>query len=100
MQLFKKLDGQIPGRLKYLFSGECEKAHRLGTGFAVHESIIHSVKKFRDINPRISTLILKADDFGMVLINAQAPTGNKDGKEKELFYATLEDTFNLTQDLY
>jgi len=75
-----------------IFNGECEKGHRLGTGFAVRESIIHSVKEFRDINPRIATLTLKTDNF-----NAHAPTEDKDEEEKELFYATLEDTFNLSK---
>ncbi|KAF0769811.1 craniofacial development protein 2-like [Aphis craccivora] len=78
-----------------IFNGKCEKGHKLGTGFAVHESIIHSVKEFRDINPRITTLTIKTDNFDMVLINAHAPTEDKNEEEKELFYATLEDTFSM-----
>jgi len=42
-----------------IFSEECEKTHRLGTDFAVHESIIHSVEEFRDLIPKILTLTLK-----------------------------------------
>lgn len=33
-------------------------------------------------------------NFGMILINIHVPTDNKDEKEKELFYSTLEDVFN------
>lgn len=41
-----------------IFSCKCEQNHQLRTGFAVNESIIHAVREFRDINPRISTLTL------------------------------------------
>lgn len=27
-----------------IFNGKCQNGHSLGTGFAVHESIIHAVK--------------------------------------------------------
>ncbi|VVC36852.1 Endonuclease/exonuclease/phosphatase [Cinara cedri] len=46
---------------------------------------------FRGINPRISTLTLRTRDFRIVLINAHAPTEEKDNEEKEEFYSTLED---------
>jgi hypothetical protein len=39
-----------------IINGNSEKGHRLGTGFVIHKSIIHMVKDFRDISPRISTL--------------------------------------------
>jgi len=71
-----------------------EQGHRLGTGFAIHESIIHIVKDFRDISPRISTLILRTRDFRIVLINAHAPTEEKYDEEKEEIYSTLEDTMD------
>lgn len=39
-----------------IFNGKrCEHAHRLGTEFVVYESIIHSVKEFTNVNPRISS---------------------------------------------
>jgi len=77
-----------------IINGNSEQAHRLGTGFAIHESIIHMVKDFRDISPRISTLTLKTRDFRIVLIKAHAPTEEKDDEEKEEFYSTLEDTMD------
>lgn len=53
-----------------IFHGTYEKAHLLETDFAIHESILHTIKDFRVINPKISTLTLKTDNFNMLLINA------------------------------
>lgn len=74
-----------------IFNGKSEKGHKLGTGFAVHESIIHTVKNFKDINPRISTITLTTNDLDVVIINVHAPTEKKGDDEKEEFYATMED---------
>lgn len=52
------------------------KAHKLGTGIIVHESMILIEKEFRAINSRTSILTLKTDNFDMVLINAHAPIEN------------------------
>ena len=79
-----------------IINGSSEQGHRLGTGFAIHESIIHTVKDFRDISPRISTLTLRTNDFRIVLINAHAPTKEKDDEEKEEFYSTLEDVMDTS----
>ncbi|CAI6370121.1 unnamed protein product [Macrosiphum euphorbiae] len=76
-----------------IFNGKCEHPYKLGTGFAIHESIIHTVKEFRDISPRISTITIESENFDAVLINAHAPTEEKDEDEKDLFYATLADIF-------
>jgi len=79
-----------------IFNGKCKQAHRLGSGFVVLESIIHTVKEFRDVSPRISTLTLTTENFDLVLINVHTSTEDKDEIEKELFYATLEDVFNTS----
>jgi len=36
-----------------IFNGKCEHPHKLEIGFTIHESIIHTVKVFRIISPRI-----------------------------------------------
>lgn len=77
-----------------IFNGKSEKGHQLGTGFAVHESIIHTVKNFKDINPRISTITIKTNGLDIVIINVHAPTEDKEDCEKEEFYTTLEDVYN------
>ncbi|KAL4092204.1 hypothetical protein QTP88_026743 [Uroleucon formosanum] len=71
-----------------------EKGHKLGTGFAVHDSIIHTVKNFKDINPRISAITIKTNGSDTVIINVHAPTEEKGDDEKEEFYNTLEDVYN------
>jgi hypothetical protein len=77
-----------------MFNGKSEKGHKLGTGFAVNESIIHTVKNFEDVNPRISTITIKTNGLDMVIINVHAPTEEKGDDEKEEFYTTMEDVYN------
>lgn len=38
-----------------IFNEKYKYFQRLGMDFAIHESIIHTVEGFRDINPRIKT---------------------------------------------
>jgi len=76
--------------------GKSERGHKLGTVFAVHESLIHLVKEFKDVSPRISTLTLKDNDLHMVFIDVHAPTEDKDEEEKEDFYERLEEIFDIT----
>lgn len=78
-----------------IFNGKWEHPHKLGTGFAIHESIMHTVKEFRDISPKISTITIKSENFDVVLINAHAPTEEKDEDEKDLFYAMLQRYLHL-----
>lgn len=78
-----------------IFCGKCEQNHQQGTGFAVHESIIHAVTEFKDVNPRTSTF--RTGNMDIVLINVHAPTDEKDEEEKELFYAILEDVYDSIQ---
>jgi len=82
----KQSNGKILQQLKcpkqQFFSGKCEPNCQLGNGFGVHESIIHSVREFRNINPRISILTLKLDNMDEVHINIHAPINEKDEEEK------------------
>lgn len=61
-----------------------------GRGFAIHELIIHAVKDFKDINPRLKTLTLKTDNVDIVLINEHAPTEEKEEEEKEFLCHTSQ----------
>jgi len=55
---------------------------------------LHTVKGFRDINPKISSFILKTDNFDTVLINVHTPNEKKGEEEKDYFYVTMTDEFN------
>lgn len=59
-----------------------ERDHKLRTGFAVHESVIHMIKEFNNVSPRISTLTLKYNDLHIVLINVHVQMENKNEEEK------------------
>lgn len=76
-----------------IFNEASENAHKLGTGFAIHEPIKHTINEYRNISPRISTL--KTDNFDMVLTNAHTPTEEKE--EKESFYVALEVVFDQSK---
>lgn len=73
-----------------LFNVKYQNRQSLETGFAVHKSITHAIKDFKDINPRISTLTLKTDNVDiLLLIYVYEPTEEKDEGKKEYFYVTL-----------
>jgi len=80
-----------------IFSGKYEQNHQLGTGFTVHESIIHAVREFKYINPRIFTITLRTENMNGTLINVHAPMDEKNEEEKELFYAILKDVFDFVK---
>jgi hypothetical protein len=67
-----------------IINGRSERGHKLGTGFAVHESIIHMFKEFKDVNSRISKLTLKDKNLHIVLINVPALTEDKDEEKKRV----------------
>ncbi|KAL4096954.1 hypothetical protein QTP88_021820 [Uroleucon formosanum] len=74
--------------------GKCDNQRQSGTGFAVHKSLVPAIKEFRDVNPRISVLTIRAQWFDVSLISVHAPTEDKPQEEKETFYDDLESTIN------
>ncbi|KAL4084248.1 hypothetical protein QTP88_028073 [Uroleucon formosanum] len=74
--------------------GKCDNQRQLGTGFAVHKSLVPAIKEFRDVNPRISVLTIRAQWFDVSLISVHAPTEDNPQEEKETFYDDLESTIN------
>lgn len=72
---------------------------QFGTGFLVSLKIINSVQDFKSQSSRISTLTLKASNKVYTIINAHAPTNNKnisvkDRKEADKFWDLLDHTIN------
>ena len=69
-----------------VFYGKWNDQRQLGTGFAVHKSLIPVIKDFRDVNPRISILTLTTQWFDIGFVNPHAPTEDKRQEEKDLFF--------------
>lgn len=74
--------------------GKCNGQRYFGTGFAVHKSLIPNIGEFKDINPRISLMTMKAQFFDITFINVHAPLEDKSQEEKDDFYDCVESTLN------
>ena len=77
-----------------LYYGEGNNNHQLGTGFFIHKRIKSAVKKVEFISDRLSYLVLKGRWCDIIVINAHAPTEEKDDHIKDSFYEELEHTFD------
>lgn len=53
---------------------------QIGTGFVVNLQIIESIIEFKAKSPRLSTLTIKAGNRIYTIINAHAPTNNKNNR--------------------
>jgi hypothetical protein len=74
--------------------GKSNDQRQVGTGFALHKSLIPNIREFEDINPRISLLTMKAHFFDITFINVHAPSEDKPQEEKDDFYVCLDLTLN------
>ena len=74
-----------------------DKLPLLGTGFAVHNSVLDSVIDFASPNERVSLLSVKSANKAYTLINVHAPTNHhnkSDPETVENFWESLEETSN------
>ncbi|KAL0271865.1 UNVERIFIED_CONTAM: hypothetical protein PYX00_008828 [Menopon gallinae] len=65
-----------------------------GVAFAVANNYLHTVKRFTPVNDRIYHIRIKSKPQDICIINAYAPTEDKEEDIKEEFYELLEHTYD------
>ncbi|XP_073814500.1 uncharacterized protein [Musca autumnalis] len=68
--------------------------HEFGCGFVVGRRLKHLVSSFTPVNERLATIRFKAKFFNISFICAHAPTEDKDEQTKDIFYESLEETYD------
>lgn len=76
------------------YSCHHNQKHIFGTGFIVVKRIKHLVLDFIPVNERICLIRVKVKFFNLTIINAHAPTEDKDEGIKDEFYETLERVYD------
>lgn len=72
-----------------IFNGKSNDKRLFGVGFAVHKSLLPTVKDFKDVKPRISVLIFLARLFDNSFVNLHAPTEDKQQQYKYLIFTKM-----------
>ena len=76
------------------YYGEGKANHQLGTGVFVHRRIRSAVKKVEFISDRVSCVTLKGRWYDILVLNAHAPSEDKDDDIKDSFYEEIERLFD------
>lgn len=88
-------DSMICGDYTFFYSGKPNDSPReCGTGFMVFGRARGAVIGFSPIDERFSTLRVRGKFFNYTLINAYAPTEEKDIEVKEVFYEKLATVYD------
>jgi hypothetical protein len=72
-----------------LNSGKKQGTHEAGVAFIVDKVMKGNINNFDPINERICILCLKTKFFNLSIINAYAPTEDKEELIKDSFYQEL-----------
>jgi hypothetical protein len=81
------------GRGLYIFYGEENGDHQLGTGFFVHRKIVSAVRKVDFISDRMSYVILRGCWCNIIVLNVHAPCEDKGDDIKNSFCEELGHIF-------
>jgi exonuclease III len=77
-----------------LFYGKGNDNHQLGTGFFVHQRILPAEKKVELVSGRMSDIVPRGRWCNIIVLNAHAPTEEKNDDSKDSFYEELEQVFD------
>jgi len=64
----------------------------------INNRLLENVKRFEAINERICYIRLKIKQQIVIIFSCHAPTEEKDGETKDIFYDELEQVYNATPD--
>lgn len=86
---------EVPNNYAFYYSGRSvERSRAFGTGFVVMGTAMKSVIDFNPVSERLCTLRLRGYFYNITLINAHAPTEDKDDEVKERYYEELQTAYN------
>lgn len=78
------------------YSGCKDNRHAFGVGFMINNRQLEKVKRFEAINERIWYIRIKIKEQIVIIFSCHAPTEEKDGETKDIFYDELELVSNAT----
>lgn len=88
-------DSMTSSDYRFYYSGKPnDRPREYGTGFIVIGRARNAVMGFNPIDERLCSLRIRGKFFNYTLINAYAPTEDKDNDMKELFYEKLVEVYD------
>jgi len=78
------------------YSGCKDNKHAFGVGIMINNRLLENFKRFGAINERICYIRLKIKEQLVIIFSCHAPTEEKDGETKDIFYDELEQVYKDT----